>query len=178
LPGRPDDCQDRCLRKLSKLEDAALRVIAAQNPDANSAIDAQRSVARVTGRNNTGAGFYATFEVAQSCPVVMVASPIGDVTARMQGLDHGMGFILWLQNGRLSKLEGYSFEEYTARIDLEAAVFDLDRSRHRLLRVIAHVGRGSTLEPGRDSNVQGRSHADIQPRHYRRACGDIVAASK
>jgi hypothetical protein len=118
------------MSKLSKLEDAVLRAIAAQYPDANSAIDAQRSVARVTGRNNTGAGFYTTFAVAQSCPVVTVASPIGNVTARVQGLNHGMGFILWLQNGRLSKLEGYSFEEDTARIDLEAADFDLERPGH------------------------------------------------
>jgi hypothetical protein len=116
--------------KLSKLEDAVLRAIAAQYPDASSAIDSQRSVACVTGRSNTGGGFYTTFEVTQSCPVVAVASPIGNVTARVQGLDHGMGFILWLQNGRLSKLEGYSFEEDTARIDLEAADFDLESSGH------------------------------------------------
>jgi len=107
-----------------------LRAIAAQYPDANGAIDAQRSVARVTGRNNTGAGSYTTFEVAKSGTVVTVASPIGNVTARVQGLDHGMGFILWLQNGRLSKLEGYSLEEDTARIELEAADFDLERSGH------------------------------------------------
>ena len=97
--------------KLSKLEVAVLRAIAAQYPDANSAIDAHRSVACVTGRSTTGGKFYTTFEVAQSYPVVAVTSPIGNVTARVQGLDHEMGFILWLQNGRLSELEGYSFEE-------------------------------------------------------------------
>jgi hypothetical protein len=130
LARTPDHCQGQCKCKLSKLEDAVLRAIAAQYPDANGAIDAQRSVARVTGRNNTGAGSYTTFEVAKSGAVVTVASPIGNVTARVQGLDHGMGFILWLQNGRLSKLEGYSLEEDTARIELEAADFDLERSGH------------------------------------------------
>jgi hypothetical protein len=116
--------------KLSKLEDAVLRAIASQYPDANSAIDAQRSAVCVTDRSNTGAGFYTTFEVDQSCPVVAATSPIGNVTARVQGVDHGMGFILWLQNGRLSKLEGYSFEEDTARIDLGAVDFDLGDSGH------------------------------------------------
>jgi hypothetical protein len=111
--------------RLSRLEDAVLRSIASQYPDASSAVKAQRSAARVTDRRNTGAGFYTTFEIDPSCPAITAASPMGNVTARVQGLAHGMGFILWLKDGRLNQLEGYSFGEDTSGIDLEVAGFDL-----------------------------------------------------
>jgi hypothetical protein len=87
--------------KLSRLEDAVLREIALQYPDESDVIEAQRSAARVINRRNTGAGFYTTFEVNPRCRSVAAASPIGNVTARVQGLAHGMGFILWLKDGRL-----------------------------------------------------------------------------
>jgi len=45
--------------------------------------------------------------------------------AKIDGLDHGMGFILWLKDGYLDCLEGYSYEENTTAVVLEHAVFDM-----------------------------------------------------
>jgi hypothetical protein len=44
---------------------------------------------------------------------------------RIDGLRHGMGFILWLKDGYLELLEGYSYEESTVEIDFERAGFDV-----------------------------------------------------
>lgn len=45
--------------------------------------------------------------------------------ARVDGITHGMGFILWLSDGYAKCLEGYSFEESTTAIDFESVVFEL-----------------------------------------------------
>jgi len=36
---------------------------------------------------------------------------LGDVDARMDGLEHGAGFLLFVRKGRMTILEGYSYEE-------------------------------------------------------------------
>ncbi len=45
--------------------------------------------------------------------------------ATLVGLEYGMGFILWLEDGYADHLEGYSFQESTAGIDLENVAFEL-----------------------------------------------------
>jgi hypothetical protein len=44
------------------------------------------------------------------------------------GLEYGMGFILWLQDGYASSLEGFSYEEDTIAIDLLNVRFEIVRS--------------------------------------------------
>jgi hypothetical protein len=43
------------------------------------------------------------------------------------GLQHGMGFILWLRDGYAERLEGYSYGESTSSVDLERADFEIRR---------------------------------------------------
>jgi hypothetical protein len=47
--------------------------------------------------------------------------------ARLDGLEHGMGFILWLKEGYADCLEGYSYGESTTGIILEAASFEVSQ---------------------------------------------------
>jgi hypothetical protein len=105
---------------LSPLEQAVLDAIALQVPELADALAGQ---VRVTARENTGAGFYTKLDVSRRSPIKGVASPLGDVGATVVGLQHGMGFLLWLRDGHIHQLEGYSYEESTSGIDFERVAF-------------------------------------------------------
>ena len=109
---------------LSPLEQAVLDAIALQVPEVADALAGQQGKVRVTARENTGAGFYTTLDIPHRLPIEGVASPLGDVGATVVGLQHGMGFLLWLRNGHIHKLEGYSYGENTSGIDFERVAFD------------------------------------------------------
>ena len=108
---------------LSPLEQAVLDAIALQVPELADALAGQQGQVRVSARENTGAGFYTTLDVSHHSPIRGVASPLGDVGATVVGLKHGMGFMLWLRDGHIHQLEGYSYEESTSGIDFERVTF-------------------------------------------------------
>jgi hypothetical protein len=108
---------------LSSLEQAVLDAIALQVPEVADALASQQGKVRVTARENTGAGFYTTLDVSHRSPIKGIASPLGDVGAAVVGLEHGMGFLLWLRDGHIHKLEGFSYGESTSGIDFERVAF-------------------------------------------------------
>jgi hypothetical protein len=108
---------------LTPLERAVMLVIVAQATDIGPSLGLQLDSVRVAKRENTGAGFYTTFEVSAPATMDGVKSPLGDVGATVQGLEHGMGFLLWLEDGRINQLEGYSYEESTTGLDLQRIRF-------------------------------------------------------
>ncbi len=108
---------------LSSLEQAVLEAIALQVPEVADALAGHQEKVRVTARENTGAGFYTSLDVPHRSPIKGIASPLGDVGAAVVGLQHGMGFLLWLRDGHIHQLEGYSFEESTSGIDFERVAF-------------------------------------------------------
>lgn len=68
----------------------------------------------VRRREFTGTGFYAEFDVAEEAepaPVGKERLVFGDVEASVDGLQYGAGFLLYVDNGLLRMLEGYSYEE-------------------------------------------------------------------
>jgi hypothetical protein len=95
------------MENLYPLERAALEAIARQVPDHTDALSRQLTQARVIARRNTGAGFYTTLDTSSDDRLCGVTSPIGDVGASVDHLQHGMGFLLWLREGRMHELEGY-----------------------------------------------------------------------
>ena len=94
-----------------------------QVTEASTSLALQLDSSRVTNRENTGAGSYTTFEVSSTATMDGVMSPMGDIGATVLGLEHGMGFLLWLKGGRMAQLEGYSYGESTSRLDLERVTF-------------------------------------------------------
>ena len=51
-------------------------------------------------------------------PTRSVGNPLGhgksyetDVFAEIEGMDHGAGFVLWLEDGRITTLEGFSYAD-------------------------------------------------------------------
>src|SRR5215475_10301528 len=116
---------------LSSLEQAVLDAIALQVPEVADALASQQGKVRVTARENTGAGFYTTLDVSHCSPIKGVVSPLGDVGATVVGLEHGMGFLLWLRDGHIHMLEGFSYGESTSSIDFERVAFEAVGPRTR-----------------------------------------------
>lgn len=61
----------------------------------------------------TRTGFYLDYSVPRDVDLVPVEDRFrfGDVEASTSDLDHGIGFVLVVDDGTLSQLEGYTYEE-------------------------------------------------------------------
>jgi len=111
----------------TELELAALQSIFSETPELASGLERQLAVATVAERENSGAGFFTTISVADD--VARVSSPkvLGyETQARIAGLEHGLGFVLFMDDGRLHLLEGFAWgPESTAALDLIALKFEV-----------------------------------------------------
>jgi hypothetical protein len=90
------------------------------------ALKTQFLTAAVIGRENTGAGFYTQIAVQRDS----VASVGGErrrtgPAAKVEGLEHDMGFVLWLKDGFADCLEGYCYDESTTGIEFNRVSFEL-----------------------------------------------------
>jgi len=65
----------------------------------------------VKNRELTGVGFYLDFVVSDSLLDSAINLRFGDVIADIDGLENGAGFVLYINNGKLDMLEGYSYDE-------------------------------------------------------------------
>ena len=53
-----------------------------------------------------------------------------ETSARVEGLEWGLGFVLFMENGRLHLLEGYAWgPENTAPLDLTRLKFEISRQQ-------------------------------------------------
>ena len=109
--------------RLSALEHAVLDAISLQVPKLADELAQLLLRVHVTSCLNTGAGLYTALEVPSDAILEGIKSPVGDVGAAVAGLEHGMGFLLWLEDGRMHQLEGYSYEESTSDLDFERVDF-------------------------------------------------------
>jgi hypothetical protein len=108
------------------LEQAVLCAICEMHPVEQAALEGQLSTARILSRENTGAGFYTRFSIKHRSGTAIGGERLrGGPVAKIDGLEHGMGFILWLNEGYADCLEGYSYEESTTKIALERAGFEI-----------------------------------------------------
>jgi hypothetical protein len=105
---------------LTPLERAVLETLLSREEPGYDALREQLTSCRVVSREMTGVGFYSTLKVDPAAPPVTadVGNPLGtghdfpdDVYADVEGLEQGAGFVLWLDDGRLSQLEGFAYDE-------------------------------------------------------------------
>lgn len=110
----------------TRLEEAVLHAIFAETPDL-AHLERQLERATVVERENSGGGFFTTIAVAAEAPRVAGPGVLGYEThARVDGLEHGLGFVLFMKKGRLHLLEGYSWSpESTANLDLATLTFEI-----------------------------------------------------
>lgn len=95
---------------LNKLEAAVLdKLLAGEEPEL-ACLREQRRRLHVTKREYTGVGFFTEFGHPADAVQLPTSKSIrfGDVLAEMEGLKHGAGFLLYIDNGMITMLEGYS----------------------------------------------------------------------
>lgn len=96
----------------TELEKALMRKLLDGVHPTLGVLRAQAATAHVSSREDTGAGFYVTFDVPADVPFLSALDfRLDDVSAAIDGLRYGAGFILFIKRGRIHALEGYSFEE-------------------------------------------------------------------
>lgn len=110
---------------LYSIERAAIEAIIRQYPALAGALTAQLQGVQVSCRDNIGAGFYTDLHVADDAPLAITDSPIGEPVADVEGLSHGMGFLLMVREGRMICLEGYSYEDHAPPINFETVSFTM-----------------------------------------------------
>ena len=111
----------------TELELAALRSIFSETPGLAAELERQLTVATVTERENTGGGFFTDIAVPEDVPALDNPKVLGcETAARVAGLQHGLGFVLFMENGRLHLLEGYAWApESTAALNLSDLEFEI-----------------------------------------------------
>jgi hypothetical protein len=68
--------------------------------------------ARVRAVELTGVGFYVDFEIPANCPLAAPRSISGgQATITLEGIRHGAGCVLFVRDGRLSTLEGFTYDD-------------------------------------------------------------------
>jgi hypothetical protein len=106
--------------ELAPLERAVIEALVSRDEPGYDELRQQLVSCRVRSRRMTGVGFYTTLEVDPSAPPASasVGNPLGqgrgfpdDVSADLEGLQHGAGFVLWLADRRLEMLEGFTYDE-------------------------------------------------------------------
>lgn len=112
----------------TQLERAVLDTICEKYPEDRAALESQLSTASVISRENTGAGFYTHFAVERLSSAVIGGGRLRNgPAARIDGLQHGMGFILWLKDGYVDQLEGFCYDESTVGLDFERTGFQVTK---------------------------------------------------
>ena len=93
----------------------------------NPRVARQMEAAQVTAFENTGAGFYSTVSVPADAPRLPDEQSVLDgAHGSVNGVADAMGFIVFLQDGRLSEIEGYTHAiDSTAEIEFATVDFQL-----------------------------------------------------
>ena len=112
---------------VTEMETAALQAIFAETPPMASELQRQLGRAKVTKRENTGGGFFTDIAVPEGEPRLKCSNVLGYAThARVEGLEHGLGFVLFIKDGNLNLLEGFAWgPESTASLDLRNLSFEI-----------------------------------------------------
>jgi hypothetical protein len=98
---------------LTPLEDQVIRMLLAGDDEALAVLRQQLDHAKVSSRRMTGVGFYTAFVVPPEATRVIdrPSFKLGDVNGTAANVKHGLGFLLYVTDGVLSMLEGYTYDE-------------------------------------------------------------------
>ncbi|MEO8454789.1 MAG: hypothetical protein ABI454_06490 [Sphingomicrobium sp.] len=113
----------------TELELAALHSRFSEQPELARKLERQLSVATVGKRENTGVGFFTTISMPLAVEPVERSEPLsGETHARLPSLEHGLGFVLFLEAGVIETLEGFTYgSESTASLDLTSVTLEIVR---------------------------------------------------
>jgi hypothetical protein len=98
---------------MTDLERKAMDALLSGSHPMLSTLREQFADAKVVKRDLSGVGFFTKFRVSPTAP--RLSPPrnlvLGDVFATVEGLKHGVGFLLFTTDGLLDTLEGYTFDD-------------------------------------------------------------------
>jgi hypothetical protein len=100
-------------QQLTDLERAVLgKMLAGENSELKI-LREQFSKANVATRKMTGSGFFTNLEIPATIPRLSRNGrvTIKDVSANLPKLKHGAGFVIFVEDGALSCLEGFCYDE-------------------------------------------------------------------
>jgi hypothetical protein len=108
------------MEPLNEFERAVLTSMLEGDDPVSTALRSQLAVVAVRHRKFTGVGFFTDLAVPADtlpAPTSSGVPALPDVGADIEGLRHGAGFVLFLENGFLHCLEGYTYgEAWPARV--------------------------------------------------------------
>jgi hypothetical protein len=96
---------------LTGLEDAVIRMLLDGDGPTLAQLRRQFEVATVTGRETTGTGFFTALAVPAELRLQFKELQLEGVRATLVGVTHGAGFILFVEDGVLEGLEGYTLTD-------------------------------------------------------------------
>jgi hypothetical protein len=114
------------MRPLWPIEREVLEIIAAAYPASAEVLCQQIETAQVVSFENSGAGFFSNLAVAPDAPLLAEKSPLSAAHGEVLGIEHGMGFVVFLEDGRISVIEAYSYGDvFTGDLDFSQARYEL-----------------------------------------------------
>jgi len=96
---------------LTSFEQAVMEKLLSGSDEALAILRAQLEKSTVVERDLTGVGFFLTFRLDDSSVMRLGTDKLtfGDVVAEIPGIEGGVGFLLYVRDGVLHQLEGYTF---------------------------------------------------------------------
>lgn len=114
------------MRGLWPIEKAAVEAAIEDNPASEESLREQVRAARVTAFENTGSGFFSTVSLHDTAQPILIRSPLNCAYGKVDGVEDAMGFLAFLEDGRLTAIEGYCLAlRSTTDIDFETVAFEL-----------------------------------------------------
>jgi hypothetical protein len=114
------------VRSLWPIERAVLEAAAHDYQASANSLREQIAAAQVTDFENTGVGFFSTVSVSPAAPRLTDKSPLDAATGSVDDVEHGMGFLVFLEDGYVSLIEGYTYGDVsTLDIDFASVDFNL-----------------------------------------------------
>jgi hypothetical protein len=114
------------MRSLWPIERAVLEAAAHDYQAAADGLREQLAAAQITDFENTGAGFFSSVNVSEDAPRLTEKSPLDAATASVGSIEHGMGFLVFLEDGYVSLIEGYTYGDVsTVGVDFSSVDFDM-----------------------------------------------------
>jgi hypothetical protein len=99
---------------LTPLEREVMTTLLAPDHPVMDALRRQLEACSVASREFTAHGFFSSLVVADgvaAAPVTRKQLALGDATVTIDGLERGAGFVLFVREGVLGMLEGFSYGE-------------------------------------------------------------------
>lgn len=98
---------------LTSLEEAVLDAMLDKPGEPFETIRQQLAYATIAKREFTGVGFFTRFAIPADAPARrdLPSMHIGDVGAEFPQLQHGAGLLLFIRDGVVSTLEGFTYDE-------------------------------------------------------------------